>query len=221
MAYVYRHIRLDKNEPFYIGIGRDDGGKFKRAFSKKSRNIHWTRIVENSDYKVEILFDELDWNNACIKEKELISLYKRKSKNKDGILCNMTDGGDGVCGYSPTKEWRISHSNKLKGKKMPEHIRNKLIGKLHTIETKIKMSLSQSGIKHWNYGKKMPQNVKDALLNGNSGANNKKSKVLINIQNGIFYETMKEAAESYNLIYSTLRSKLNGKGKNNTYLRYA
>ena len=21
MAYVYRHIRLDKNEPFYIGVG--------------------------------------------------------------------------------------------------------------------------------------------------------------------------------------------------------
>jgi len=23
MAYVYRHIRLDKNEPFYIGISND------------------------------------------------------------------------------------------------------------------------------------------------------------------------------------------------------
>ena len=22
MAYLYRHIRLDKNEPFYIGIGK-------------------------------------------------------------------------------------------------------------------------------------------------------------------------------------------------------
>jgi hypothetical protein len=24
MAYLYRHIRLDKNQPFYIGIGKDD-----------------------------------------------------------------------------------------------------------------------------------------------------------------------------------------------------
>jgi hypothetical protein len=23
MIYLYRHIRLDKNEPFYIGIGED------------------------------------------------------------------------------------------------------------------------------------------------------------------------------------------------------
>ena len=29
MAYVYRHIRLDKNEPFYIGIGSDK--EYKRA----------------------------------------------------------------------------------------------------------------------------------------------------------------------------------------------
>lgn len=221
MAYVYRHIRLDKNEPFYIGIGSDDNGKFNRAHSKKNRNIHWTRIVENSDYKVEILFDELDWNNACIKEKELISLYKRKSKNKDGILCNMTDGGDGVCGYCPTEEWRISHSNKLKGRKMAEHVRNKMIGRVNTIETKIKMSLAQFGDKHWNFGKKMPDNVKIVLLESISGANSKRSKILINEQNGIFYDTMKEASEAYQIIYSTLRSKLNGKGKNDTYLRYA
>jgi hypothetical protein len=221
MAYVYRHIRLDKNEPFYIGIGNDDGGKFKRAFSKKSRNIHWNRIVENSDYKIQILFDELDWNNACIKEKELISLYKRKSQNKDGILCNMTDGGDGVCGYSPTQEWRISHSNKLKGRKMAEHVRVRMIGRLNTIETKIKMSLAQSKEKHWNFGKEMPDNVRITLLKSISGANSKRSKILINEQNGVFYDTMKEASEAYQIIYSTLRSKLNGKGKNDTYLRYA
>lgn len=30
MAYVYRHIRLDKNEVFYIGIGTDTKN-YKRA----------------------------------------------------------------------------------------------------------------------------------------------------------------------------------------------
>jgi hypothetical protein len=32
MAYLYRHIRLDKNEPFYIGIGSDK--QYKRAYNK-------------------------------------------------------------------------------------------------------------------------------------------------------------------------------------------
>ena len=35
MAYIYRHIRLDKNEPFYIGIGSDVEGKYKRANRKR------------------------------------------------------------------------------------------------------------------------------------------------------------------------------------------
>lgn len=33
MAYVYRHIRLDKNQPFYIGIGSDTDGRYHRANS--------------------------------------------------------------------------------------------------------------------------------------------------------------------------------------------
>lgn len=39
MAYVYRHIRLDKNEPFYIGIGSDN--KYSRAKQKTGRNDRW------------------------------------------------------------------------------------------------------------------------------------------------------------------------------------
>ena len=34
MAVLYRHIRIDKNEPFYIGIG----DKENRAYSHKGRN---------------------------------------------------------------------------------------------------------------------------------------------------------------------------------------
>ena len=32
MAYLYRHIRLDKNEPFYIGIGSNELNNYKRAY---------------------------------------------------------------------------------------------------------------------------------------------------------------------------------------------
>ena len=47
MAYVYRHIRVDKNEPFYIGIGKDDGYEFKRAYYKsiEKRNKIWIDIL--------------------------------------------------------------------------------------------------------------------------------------------------------------------------------
>ena len=36
MAYVYQHVRLDTNEPFYIGIGSDDKN-YQRANNKFNR----------------------------------------------------------------------------------------------------------------------------------------------------------------------------------------
>ena len=97
MAYVYRHIRLDTNQPFYIGIGSDDSGKYKRAYNKSKRNIFWKRISIKSDYKIDIVLDGLTWEEACQKEKELIALYGRYNNNL-GTLCNLTDGGDGTLG---------------------------------------------------------------------------------------------------------------------------
>jgi len=98
MAYLYRHIRLDKNEPFYIGIGSDDGGQYERAYSKDSRTLYWRNIVKKTEYEVEVMLDDLTWEEACDKEREFIKLYGRKDLN-EGILINMTNGGQGTPGY--------------------------------------------------------------------------------------------------------------------------
>lgn len=138
MAYVYRHIRLDKNEPFYIGIG----DKLFRAYDKSRRNKHWYNIVNISDYQVDILFEDISWKEACEKEKEFIKLYGRVDKGS-GTLCNHTDGGEGGFGriYKPTKE-------------SIEKIRKKLIGRVSprkgislSKETKEKISNSLRGHK--------------------------------------------------------------------------
>jgi len=121
MAYVYRHIRLDKNQPFYIGIGKDDN--FKRAYqkSKTKRSEYWHNIANNG-YEVEILMDGLTWEEACEKEKEFISLYGR-SDIGTGILCNHTCGGDG------TKEL---------SSKVIQSIKDKLTGRVQSEETRLK-----------------------------------------------------------------------------------
>lgn len=67
MAEIYRHIRLDTNEVFYIGIGKDK----ERAFSNKKRNRHWIGIVNSVGYSVEILKSDLSWEDACELEKIL------------------------------------------------------------------------------------------------------------------------------------------------------
>lgn len=97
MAYLYRHIRLDKNEPFYIGIGKDDGS-YKRAKRKSQRNLMWKRIVNKTDYAIEIVMDGLTWDEACEKEREFIALYGRR--HDGGVLANMTLGGEGIRGMT-------------------------------------------------------------------------------------------------------------------------
>lgn len=116
MAYVYRHIRLDTNQVFYIGIGSDDKGKFQRAYTKQSRNTHWNNIVKTTSYEVEIVLDDLTWEEACLKEIEFIKLYGRRNIN-EGSLVNLTDGGStGTIGMIHSKETRNAMSNNKKGK---------------------------------------------------------------------------------------------------------
>lgn len=118
MAYVYRHIRLDKNEPFYIGIGTDSN--FTRANEKTRRSELWNKIVSKTDYEVEILFENIDIEEAKRKEIEFISLYGRKNLGT-GILANLTNGGDGAFGrvFKHSEETKKRMSEAKKGK--PSH----------------------------------------------------------------------------------------------------
>lgn len=133
---VYRHIRLDKNEPFYIGIG----SKISRAFSKDSRNPLWKRVVKKTKYRVDILFDDLTKEEACEKEKEFISLYGRKNLGT-GTLCNLTAGGDGTVDIVITEETKKIWREQRKGSG------NSMYGKTHTDSTKEKISMANKGRK--------------------------------------------------------------------------
>lgn len=144
MAIVYRHIRLDKNEPFYVGIGKTE----KRAYSIHGRNKLWKNIILKTEYRVDILFDDLTWHDACEKEKEFIKLYGRDNL-RTGTLCNLTDGGDGAFGSVCSDERREKVSNSMIGK-------NK--GKKLSEAQKLKISQSLKGKKYTN------QQIKDFSL---------------------------------------------------------
>lgn len=145
MAYVYRHIRLDKNEPFYIGISDND--KY-RATVKRCRNILWKRIVAKTEYEVEILMDDISMDMAREKEKEFIKLYGRID-TKTGCLANLTDGGEGTIGrkYTPTKKHRQSLSESHKGKKMSDDSKLKM-SKAKKVQI-IQMDLNGNFIREW------------------------------------------------------------------------
>lgn len=120
MAVLYRHIRLDTNTPFYVGIGQDE----KRAYSRQRSN-HWKRIVQKHGYKVHIMLDDLTWEQAQEKEREFIKLYGRKDLGL-GILINKTDGGEGSLGAIRSVETRAKVSISKTGKLKTEEHRKKI-----------------------------------------------------------------------------------------------
>jgi len=151
MAYVYRHIRLDTNEVFYIGIGGSETD-YSRAYATK-RTKYWKNIINKTNYKVEIFEDGLLWEQACDREKYWIKFYGRRDLN-EGSLVNLTDGGEGVIGIKRGESYRIKQRAAQCGRKLSEEIRRKISeakkgkkNKPHSEETKQKIRESKIGIK--------------------------------------------------------------------------
>jgi hypothetical protein len=223
MAIVYRHIRLDKNEPFYIGIGK----KISRAFEKTRRNKHWQNIAKFG-YDVEILFDDLTWEKAQEKEKEFIKLYGRKDLNI-GVLCNHTNGGEGTYGriYKHSKETLLKISknrtgipSKKKGipllEKTKLKISNTLKGKKQSAKTKLKRSVSCTGLKRSEQSKmNISLGKKGIKFSEKHKENIIKScgrKVLKIDENGNLikeYVSIESAAKDLGLISKSIRSYFN------------
>ena len=220
MAYLYRHIRLDKNEPFYIGIGKSDNGLFKRSKQRTKRSQFWKNIASKTKYKIEIVMEDDSESFIKYKEKEFISLYGRLDLGT-GTLVNLTDGGDGGVKWKPTKEQLLKMSESRMSDK------NGFFNKTHTEETKSKMRLNHYDCKGKNnsfYGKKHRQEVIDKLRAINTGKvksleqKKKVSKAVIDTISGTEYYSIIEASRVLKIPFGTIYAKLNGRLNNNLNL---
>lgn len=134
--YVYEHWRLDRDECFYVGKGKQN-----RAYSRSGRNSHWNNIVAKlerlgSGYEVKLVKTGLTEEEAFSLEKNRIVFWKDKVD-----LCNKTNGGDGVSGLIMSNESRQKMSAKAKGR--PGNIT--MLGRKHSDETRAKMSAAHKG----------------------------------------------------------------------------
>ena len=184
---VYRHIRLDTNEVFYIGIGTKS-----RSRDKVNRNKWWKNIVNKTDYEIQILKNNIDWEEACELEKVLISWYGRKDNNT-GILCNLTDGGEGNYGIIVSEDRKLNVSKLHSGKKA-------------SLETKQKMSLAKIG--------KYPS--KETKLKQSKA----KCKKVICTVTGLIWDSLKSCEIENNMSRHYLSKALCGLRKNKTTFKY-
>jgi group I intron endonuclease len=154
MAIVYEHLRNDTNEVFYVGMSVGE----KRAFDKckSKRNPHWHNIVKKAGYTVNIVYKDIEHDEAKQIEILLIEKYGRKDLGL-GNLVNMTDGGDGALGLICSEETRQKMSEALKGENNPN------FGKTTSEETKKKISEARKGEKHHMFGKTTSEETKQKI----------------------------------------------------------
>jgi hypothetical protein len=177
MAIVYQHIRLDKNEVFYVGISSN----YRRAYEKADRrNIIWGRIAKKTDYKVEFVAENISWEDACKLEIELIKKNGRLDLG-NGTLANLTNGGDGSINRIQTEEEKIKRANSLRGLK-------------RTNETKQKISLAH-------LGKVFSKETLQKMSDSHKGQITKIAKMVIDLETGIFFDSLKNACYRTNKNY--------------------
>lgn len=174
--YLYRHVRNDLNQPFYIGIGkkkdkkigfRHNESEYRRAYSPHSRSGFWYNISKNG-YEVEIMYESDSHEEIKQKEIEFVKLYGRRSLG-NGPLVNLTDGGDGVTRMPISEETREKMRKSQFGKKQsPEQIAKRVekirgghfnLGRKQSPEEKERRSKSM-------FGKVITQEHKDAMKKG-------------------------------------------------------
>lgn len=214
MAYVYRHVRLDKNEPFYIGIGC--GSNYYRANSMVQRSKHWKNIKNKTQIRVDIIQDDISWEKACEKEIEFIKLYGREDLGL-GSLCNFTNGGEGAYGRIPSKETRNKIAESVKKN---SHWKD---GRKHTKEAIEKMRISSKTQDRTGRGEMISKGKKGKQVHPNAFANLRKGPLsqgrkVLNLVTQEVFDNMVIAARSINIKPTCLRKKLKGERKNNTNL---
>jgi hypothetical protein len=223
MPHIYRHIRIDKNEPFYVGIGLDDIPK--RAYeTKKRRSQWWNNIVNKYGYSVDILFENVTIDFAKEKEKEFISLYGRIDLGT-GTLCNQTNGGDGMNGWKANAENKINMSKaaKIRGTSMlnnPEVIAkraNSNRGKKRTPIQCERLASWQRGIPKDKEQVEKMRSTKLLKENVEKSRNQPNCKKVLCLDNGVIYRSGAEAGRQLNIERSAIsmcclgkRDKANG-----------
>lgn len=229
--YVYLHIKETTGEPFYVGRGQ----KY-RYNQKRSRSIFWKNIVDKYGFDVIFLETNLTLNEANEKEIYWINRIGRRDLG-NGPLVNHTDGGDGAS--KGNKAWnkgkKLSDEHKLNLSKSHIGQISNMKGKHHSNETKTKISLSKKKylknkceicFKEFEYKDNRQKTCSIKCLSElrSKYKINKipyNSILILNIETGIYYDSISNASRTINCSRRWLSMMLNGEYKNKTAFIYA
>lgn len=136
-----------------------------------------------------------------------------------GTLVNMTDGGDGVLGKIHSEETKLKISLSNKGKHSLYGENNPNYGKPRSESSKEKQRLTMTGRVRSKDSRISQSNTLKEQYK--NGKFHSGAKKVIDTSTGIIYISIKEAAEAFGIKANTLEKYLSGKLKNKTNLKYA
>lgn len=194
--YVYLHIKETTGEPFYVGKGCG-----YRSTRKTNRTKHWHSIVNKYGYDVINLEVNLTEEESFEKEIYWIDRIGRKDLG-NGPLINYSNGGEGTSGYKMSDERKQLTSERFKGRISP-----------------------MKGKDPWNKGKKgvqiMSEETRKKISESHTNKESKNGKLILNLETGIFYNSILDASKTSKISKTTLSEYLSGKYKNKTSFIFA
>lgn len=214
--YVYEWIRLDTNEPFYVGKGHSD----RWCKLTRGNNKHFNNIVKSKNCAVVILEDDLTEQEAFEYEIYYIDYYFSLGFN----LVNLDQGGKGSNNWlymdeESAKLRKKRMSNALKGRVMSESQKAIIQEAMNRPEVKAKLGSGFRG-KHLSeeHRRKVSENNARAFLGkhhteeakeknrlahlgkpGLAGKSNPRSRKVICLNTLKVFDTLKEASAFYSL----------------------
>ena len=132
------------------------------------------------------------------------------------IYCCVKNGLN--CNYVKTnsRSGKVSEETRLK-MVQAQTGNKKWLGKKHTEETKAKMSNSMKGIKR---SPEFCLAISERMKGKHTGMISPNTKIVLDVVNGIFYESLREASKSSHIKYNTLKSHLSTYVVNRTNFIY-
>lgn len=214
----------------YIGQSRDINRRFSkyRGLNCKTQHLLYRSFIkygfENHIFEI---IEECDIHFLNIKERYWQDFYDVLNSGLNLILTE-TNEKVRVVSNETREKLRKNFLNKNHTEETKEKMRLFAKNRINSEETKKKMSESRLGKKYSDETRskmsiinKINKNVlylhsKESRIKSSES----RKKIILNIETGIFYIGVEDAAISMNMNMITLRSKLNGSRKNDTQFLY-
>jgi group I intron endonuclease len=223
--YIGQSINIEKRFTSYNNLNCKKQRRLYNSFLKYGVENHLFEIIEICDIK--------DLN---IKERKYQLIYDTISIS--GLNCKLTNENDSNGIYCESTKTKMSESAKVKvftdahRQNMSKNRigdKNGMFGKKQSQEAKNKMSKAKENMsdevikKYSDYAKNRSQEHRQKLSESHKGKVPANSKIILNIETGIYYNSITEASKTFHKGQGsrTLSCKLLGKRKNNTNFIYA